>query len=280
MNRTSAVVLVLTACVLPVSARAERVVTIDPADYASGTPVSAPAPGITLADLTLQQTSAGTSTTPAVFSPVLQPVYAYDGLFNPSPTSSGWWTAGGFYDPSTSNCLIACSVGDSTNFDLLEVILAKPTSYASVLEFNDAANYTFMQAFNSSGQLIGTCGGIGGGIGPYGGFPLTQSTGKPGCMTVVDGSDFDNTEWQFTISDSIRDISYLLIGGQNEGSEIGSVTVPAPTLPPAVWITTVGLGLLLATRRRRQAESQRLPAHGEEVLTLAAESRPSMRSPP
>ncbi len=258
MSRTSAVVLILAACLPSIRAHAEKITTIDPTGYVSGTPLSAPAPGITLSTFTMQQTSLGSATMPPTFTPVLEPVYSYNGFFSSSPTSSSsWTTGGGGYDPSTTDCVAGCAGGGSLlNASLLEISLAKPTSYVSVLQFNNAANDTFIQAFNSSGQLIGSCGGTGNGVIGGIGWPIDTTSGRPGCMSVVNGANFDNTEWQFTLSDPGKVISYILAGGLGNGSQIGTVTVPAPQLPPALWMATVALGLQLAIRRDRRRSTQ------------------------
>jgi hypothetical protein len=198
--------------------------TIDPGNFPPGQDVSNAAPGVVLSTMTLTATA-----DPTFVAPSLSPVYSISGLFAPSTTSVDW---GGprFPDLQTS-CLNGCS-SPLAGETFLEIAFATPVSSVSVDEYQNLNNPTGFQAFDSAGNVIGTCVGY-----AVNGGQSSSCYAPTGTNSPVNGE----TGWTFTFSDP-NDISYILATSYDGGSpaEIGEITyVP---LPDNFWLLLTGLG--------------------------------------
>jgi hypothetical protein len=208
--------------------------TIDPSNFAPGQDVSNATPGVVLSTLTLVPSS-----NPNVLNAVLSPVYANGNLFSPSLTSSDWGSSGAPFDP-TMNCLKTCfGASGFAGGTFLEVSFATPVDSVSVVEYQNMLNPTGLQAFDSAGNLLGSC--------VFFGQPSS-------CYTALNTSSPSNGEpgGEFTFSSSGADaISYILATSYDSApSQIGEVTYLP--LPEPFWMLLVGLGglgcCLLAAR--------------------------------
>ena len=227
----------LVTALIGTGVQAQTVTTLNPSAFASGTDVSNSFAGVTLAAMTLVQEGNDPVTGIPLWTPSYAPVYAVGNLFTSSSTASvslgtanSW---GPILQPFAGNCFSVCSGGQTflSGTELLATF-NNPISFASVLQIDNDANGDFMQAFNSANQLVAYC------LPP---IFAQQPVGNYGCYSVVN-SDFIN--YQELTSVAAPDISKILMGGYNNGGEIGAIkAVSAPEIDPAS--ATAGLTLLL-----------------------------------
>lgn len=225
---------------------------IDPAGFASGQYVSYATPGVSLSTLGLVPVSPP-GHYPTAFGPTFSPVFAYGNYFSSTATSASYWSTydSVTYDVTSTNCLQGCSGSSSmSNIKLLDINFNSPVSEVSVLQYANAFNYAFIQAFNGAGQLIGYC------AGDNAGSPQTLR-GNAGCFNVVDGTSINNNIWKFTISDSSADISTVLVGAGDQSDHIGTIeyhSVPEPGMVSLLCIGFAGMAFA-APKRRRKAQA-------------------------
>jgi hypothetical protein len=112
-------------------------------------------------------------------------VYAEGNLFAQNSQNIGMQTGnwGEIFQPYMGDCFQVCS-GSSSFLNGTDLLASfnRPVSFASVLQIGNDANGDFIQAFNSSDQLVGYC------IPP---IFAQQPVGNYGCYFVVN-SDFFN----------------------------------------------------------------------------------------
>jgi hypothetical protein len=227
--------------------QAQTVTTLNPSAFASGTDVSNAFAGVTLSAMTLVSDGSDPVTGIPLWTPTYAPVYAVGNLFTSSSTASvslgtanSW---GPILQPVAGDCFNVCSGGQVflSGTELL-ASFNTPISLASVLQIDNDANGDFMQAFNSADQLVAYC------LPP---IFAQQPVGNYGCYSVVN-SDFIN--YQEVTSVTAPDISKILMGGYNNGGEIGVIkTVRVPEIDPASAASglTLLLGGLMVLRGRR-----------------------------
>jgi hypothetical protein len=212
---------------------AQSVINLDPSLFASGTNVSNALAGATLSAMTLVSDGNDPVTGIPLWTPSYAPVYAVGGLFTSSPTASAvlgttnsW---GGFFQPNFGDCFQVCGGADAFGANLL-VNFTNPVSFATALQIGNDANGDFIEAFNSSDQLVASC------IPPA--F-AEQPVGNYGCYSVVNSAFFQYSE---ETSVSASDISKILMGGYNNVGQIGEiVAISAPEIDP----TSAASGLML-----------------------------------
>ena len=126
-----------------------------PAFAQSIIPGNSPPAGVTLSTLTLTPSS----TDPNVFSTVQSPVYTQGGFFSPSATGPAYWgNLTGEFMPPQMNCLAGCT-GDASlaGYTYLELNFQNPVLSVTATEYSNINNPSGLQAFDSSGNLIGFC---------------------------------------------------------------------------------------------------------------------------
>lgn len=230
------------------SAKAQSVTTLNPSSFAPGTDVSNAFAGVTLSAMTLVPDGTDPVSGIPLWTPSYTPVYAQGSLFAQNSQNTGMQTGnwGEFFQPAAGDCFQVCSGSSSflQGTDLL-ASFSNPVSFASVLQIDNDANGDFMEAFNSSDQLVGYC------LPP---IFAQQPVGNYGCYSVVN-SDFFN--YQEVTSVAAPNISKILVGGYNQGGEIGAMAaIGAPEIDPASAASglTLLLGALLVFRGRRVAK--------------------------
>jgi hypothetical protein len=230
-------------------AQAQSVTTFNPSSFAPGTNVTNAYAGVTLSAMTLVPDGTDPVTGLPLWTPSYAPVYAEGSLFAQNILTgpnvgmqTGLW--GEIFQPAMGDCFQVCSGGGIflQGTDLL-ASFNSPVSFASALQIGNDANGDFMQAFNSSDQLVAFC------IPP---IFAQQPVGNYGCYSVVN-SDFFN--YQEVTSVTANDISKILMGGYNQGGEIGAIeAVRAPEIDPtsAASGLTLLVGGLVVLRGRKK----------------------------
>ena len=238
-------------------AQAQSVITLDPSAFAAGTNVSNAFAGVTLSTMSFVSAGNDPNTGIPLWSPTYAPVYAEGNLFAQNvltgPNSgmqTGLW--GTVLQPVSGggDCFHAC-IGFSfpqdphvSSVSDLLVSFNSPVSLASALQIGNFANGEFLDAFNSSDQLVAQC------------IPSfdTLAVGNYGCYSVLNTQYLSN--YQLATSVTAPDISKIVLGGYNQGAEIGAIeAVRAPEIDPASAASglTLLLGGLMVLRGRRSA---------------------------
>ena len=216
------------------------IMTIDPSSFASGQYVSYATPGVTLSTMTL--VPVGTvSPLETIYGPNLGPVFASGDNF--SSSTSNLWGFGGYLLYSMPDCLHGCSAFPSpyNNGQWLRVDFNSPVNYVSALQSeHDVNTASEIVAFDSSGDVVGTCLGW---AGPT----------APSCSSIASSSG--NAYWlNESIFSSSDDISTILIGDRDPNvlaNEVGAIRYG--TVPEPMTFGLMALGLLsLAWARRRR----------------------------
>jgi len=226
---------------------AQSVTTLNPSAFAPGTDVANAYAGVTLSAMTLVPDGTDPVTGIPLWTPSYAPVYAVGNFFTSSPTASvslgTTYSWGGFLQPAAGDCFTVCGGSAALLYgtDLL-ASFSSPVSFASALQIGNDANGDFIQAFNSSDQLVGYC------IPP---IFAQQPVGNYGCYSVVN-SDFEN--YQENTSVTATNITRILMGGYNNVGQIGTIEairVPEIGATSAASGLTLLLGGLLVLRGRR-----------------------------
>jgi hypothetical protein len=239
-------------------AHAQSVIALNPSAFAPGTNVSNAFAGVTLSSMSF--VSAGTDPVTGIplWTPTYAPVYAEGSLFAQNiltgPNSgmqTGLW--GTVVQPVSGDCFQVCNQSNfQQDFDMADdpvtnllVSFNSPVSFASALQMGNFANGEFLDAFNSSDQLVAQC------IPSFGTPPI----GNYGCFSVLN-TQYQSSAYLLETSVTAPDISKILLGGYNQGAQIGAIeAVRAPEIDPtsAASGLTLLLGGLLVLRGRRTA---------------------------
>lgn len=236
-------------------------ITIDPADFASGQYVSYATPGVTLSTMTLEPVEAQPYGE-FLYGPKLGPVYAVDGKFSSSPDETAlgeyWGRAG--TDVHMVNCLQGCIAGEGeadaiATLDWLKVDFSSPVNFVSVVQTQDDFNQAEIAAFNSAGQLVAFCEAA-----PINAYNGSSNPGG-GCLTVdpslVDSNGrLVNGEHvipaQYSVSTSVPDIAMVLIASTDpdSSSQIGAIKYGVVPEPSTILLMAAGLAGLVCFRRK------------------------------
>lgn len=231
-------------------AHAQSVTTLDPSFFTPGTDISNVFSGVTLSAVTLVPNGTNAEGRD-LLTPSFAPVYADGALFSSqsSPPFPDDW--GGTFFLTTDPCFDGCVRSSPPFFGTnLLISFSTPVDMVTALQLDNPFNGVFMQAFDSSNQLIGEC------------LPASfspQPQGNYGCYSVLNNNSNpcgNNVSCQYTTSISAPDISKVILGGYNMPDQIGAVqyeTVRAPEIDPASAASgvTLLLGGLLVLRGRR-----------------------------
>jgi hypothetical protein len=203
-----------------------KTVTIHSGSVAPGTNVTGAFAGVTL--LTFSVVNVGTLPSGAPLEvPSYGSVYAdsvgpgqqlsVTSVFstNPSPANSEPWY--GLSNGIPGSCLTACSAYDLPFLfgTPLLIEFASPVKSVTISEDEDSYNGVYMEAFNSSDQIVGNCGTSAG---------APQPVGNYGCYSVLTNPQplSSNQRMETSIS-SNRGIRKILIGGYNNGVAIWKI---------------------------------------------------------
>ena len=127
-------------------------------------------------------------------------------------------------------------------FPVLEITFTRPTDFVDAeIGFINDPDGGWIEAFNSAGQSLGSCDARPGEIFPAG-----------SCGSYPDPSD---PAWaQYSVTDSNRDISYVLIGGESNSRSVGQVQYSTPE-PGSFGLLALGVGAIGFLRLRRRVRS-------------------------
>jgi hypothetical protein len=242
------------------STYAQPVTTIDPSSVASGTNVTGAYAGVTLLTVSLNQDPVGfLPSGEPLLAPIFGSVYSVTGgastpcfggsVFSSSPTFND--TYGNMLGGIDGSCFTACPLSDSSEgfaIPNLLVEFASPVSAVSILDLTNVNNGIYMEAFNSSNQIVGSC------ITDVG---VAQPDGNYGCYSVLNNGFEDSGGYvQETSLQSSGGISKILIGGDSNVGNISAIkytSFAAPEIDPtsAASGMMLMLGGLLVLRGRR-----------------------------
>lgn len=240
------------------TAQAQSVTTVDPGAFASGTNVTGAYAGVTLLSFSLDQVGALPTGEP-LFAPSYGSVYSVDGgsatpgfggsVFSSNPSINDVY--GNMLGGIDGSCFTICPASDRNDGFVIANLLvefASPVSAVSILDVTNVNNGVYMEAFNSSNQIVGAC------ITDVG---FAQPDGNYGCYSVLNNGFQDSGGYvQETTISSSGGISKILIGGDSNVSNISTIkytTVSAPEIDPtsAAGGLSLLLGGLLVLRGRR-----------------------------
>jgi hypothetical protein len=248
--------LFVTALVICSSATAS-VITVDPANFASGTDISDVFEGVALSTLTIPAYTDDFSWPDNVPPLVQSAVYAIDctpcaestngqTVFSPRATfdNGSFYPAFNFSD-KVARQLTQESGPQMPTSEALAVNFDNATDYVEVIG-GGAANSNFfrLDIWNLAGDLIGTCSS---GASNSAGCTATQLGSSP-----VD-SAWSKDQWSLSFQSALSDIAFITTGGWAGGQYVRSVAynsaaVPEPT--PALLISAGLLSLLISKRKR------------------------------
>jgi hypothetical protein len=232
------------------TAQAQSVMTVDPGTFAPGTNVTGAYAGVTLLSFSLNDVIGTAPNGLPLYAASYGSVYAVNpglaapgftgAVFSATPASSDtYFNMLGGIDGS---CFSACAPPDRPDMfgTNLLVEFASPVSSVSILDVGNVNNGVYMEAFNSSNQIVGDC------VTDVG---FIQPSGNYGCYSVLNNGFSDSggytQETSIQSSNSVG-ISKILIGGDGDVSNISTIkytTVSAPEIDPTS--VTGGLSLLL-----------------------------------
>jgi hypothetical protein len=232
------------------TAHAQFVTTLDPIFFAPGTNISNALPGVTLSAMSLVPDGTNGQGVP-LYGPSYAPVYADGDFFSPqsSPsTSSAASWGGGFFNLASfaDSCFQTCFPNVGQNFGTaLLISFNKPVDMVDALQIDNPQDGAFIQAFDSSHQLVGYC------LPAFG----PQAIGNYGCYSVLGNTCGDTVSCPLLTSISAPQISEVLVGGYNMADEIRGIqfAAAAPEIDTASAASglTLLLGGLLVLRGRR-----------------------------
>jgi hypothetical protein len=242
------------------TAGAQSVTTLDPDTFAPGTNVTGAYAGVTLLGFSLNNVGTLPSGIP-LYTPSYGSIYAdsvgpgqelsVTSVFSTSPSPANSLPFDALLTGIPGSCFTVCSQNDVPYpFGIgtpLLIVFASPVTSASVFEDENSFNGVFMEAFNASNQIVGSCGTNAGPSLPVGNY---------GCYSyLANPPDVITSEVETSISAS-GGISKILVGGYNNGvavSKIEYATVSAPEIDStsAASGLTLLLGGLLVLRGRR-----------------------------
>lgn len=161
------------------------------------------------------------------------------------------------YSPFGTDCLHGCILPASGLVpSFFDVHFNTLVSYVSVALTSDFANEAFIQAFNSSGALIGSCAGLSGSPAPP--YP---DVSRGGCFSVLSAEppDGEIQVWQFAIA--APGISTVLATSFEDGlgGKPGPVKFRVPE-PATFGILILGLAGVGLARRKRSTDFSTLHA--------------------
>lgn len=238
------------------TACAQSVTTLDPGSLAPGTNVTGEFAGVTLLSFSLDVVGTLPPNGLPLYAPSYAPVYATNpddptpnftgSVFSATQSSdSGYAAMSGGIDGSCFSVCTPPNRPDGFGTNLL-VDFASPVSSVSILDVGNWANGVYMEAFNASDQIIGSCSPAVG-ILPVGNY---------GCFSVLNNSNADSGGYeQETSILASGGISKILIGGYNNSVDISKIqyTARAPEIDStsAASGLTLLLGALLVLGGRR-----------------------------
>lgn len=170
-------------------------------------------------------------------------------VFAPGGNTFGVW--GNSAAAAACGSLMYCNPISANDFlpgSVLEISFTQLTNFvAAQIAFNPIdPDGGWIQAFNSAGQTVGYCGGDINGIG-----------GSPGNVDCGSYPDPSNLIWpQYSITDSNRDISYVLIGGNANQRPVGKIQYSLPEPGPFGLLALGVAAIAFSTRRRRAARAR------------------------
>ena len=162
-----------------------------------------------------------------------------DKLFGWSPvgTAGPWGDAANAVKCLSGDC--DTSAAGAFAFPVLEIDFTRPTDFADAqIAFHNDPDGGWIEAFNSAGESLGSCDARPGEV---------FSAGS--CGSYPDPSD---PVWaQYSVTDSDRDISYVLIGGESNWREVGQVQYSTPE-PGSLGLLAFGVAAIgfLGLRRK------------------------------
>jgi len=203
--------------------QAQSVTTLDPNAFVPGTNVTDAFAGVTLSTFSLTQIGSTSANLP-LYAPSYAPVYATLPS-NPQPDFAGsvfsssapadfgyapmWGGIGG-------SCFTQCTAPDrpdgfGTN---LLVDFSSPVASVSILDVGNWANGVYMEAFNASNQIVGSCAPT----------VAVLAVGNYGCFSVLNNSFADAGGYEQETSISAGGgISKILIGGYNNAYSVSTI---------------------------------------------------------
>jgi hypothetical protein len=252
----------LAALIVNGVAHAQTVTTLDPSVFASGTNVTGAYAGVTLLSFSLDQVGALPTGEP-LFAPSYGSVYSVDGgsatpgfggsVFSSNPSTNDLY--GNMLGGINGACFTICPASDRDDGFVIANLLvefASPVSAVSILDLTNVNNGVYMEAFNSSNQIVGAC------ITDVG---VAQPDGNYGCYSVLNNGFGDSGGYvQETSISSSGGISKILIGGDSNVSNISTIkytSFAAPEIDPTAAASGIMLllGGLMVMRGRRAARS-------------------------
>lgn len=231
------------------TAQAQSVIDLNPSAFASGTDVSNAFAGVTLSTMTMVSAGTDPLTGIPLWKPSYSAVYAEGNLFSPNADTqtAAWGTA--VLPVHGEDCFKACDGGNFIDTNLsdgevtdLLVSFNNPVSFANALQIGNVWNGEFIDAFNSSDQLVAQC------------IPSVDllPVGNYGCYSQLNTLYEGN--FQLETSVTATGITKILLGGLNVPAQIGAISaVSAPEIDPtsaASGITLLLGGLLVLCGRR------------------------------
>jgi hypothetical protein len=242
-------------------AHAQSVINLNPGAFASGTDVSNAFAGVTLSTMTMVSAGTDPLTGIPLWKPSYSDVYAKGNLFaqyvpNVGLGTDDWGT--GVFPVSGEDCFKACDGSNFISTDLTDVGVSdllvsfnSPVSFASALQIGNLFNGEFLDAFNSSDQLVAQC------LPSFDILPV----GNYGCYSQLNTQYEGN--FQLKTSVTATGITKILLGGVNVTAEIGAISaVSAPEIDPTSVASglTLLLGGLSVLRGRRPLKLDRTAA--------------------
>jgi len=175
-------------------------------------------------------------------------------VFAPSPTGGlpndanwgpgGWW--GSLLGDPDQLCAKNCVPSIYNTGVFLRMDFLHPTNYVDALGFFNGGDPTLLEAFDSSGMLLGAC--------------ITDPFGGDPCFKLIGPDPNHGFGWGFaSVSSESFDISTVIVAGENSFRAIGEIdyddTRSSVPLPEEIWLLLTGIALVTIFRLRACAGS-------------------------